>query len=97
MKSITPIAFKNREQSDFVKTLRKRVDAYFKENQLPKTGGLRIKIKAIFMLSLYTVPYFLLLFGVIENVWIMWGMAVLMGFGMAGIGLSVMHLSLIHI
>lgn len=91
MKSITPIAFKNREQSDFVKTLRKRVDAYFKENQLPKTGGLRIKVKAIFMLAIYTVPYFLMLFGVIQNVWIMLGMSILMGFGMAGIGLSVMH------
>lgn len=91
MKVITPIRFNNPEHTDFVRTLRKRVDEYFKQNQIPKIGGVNIKIKAIFMLLLYTLPYFLMLFGVIENAWIMLGMAALMGFGMAGIGLGVMH------
>ena len=91
MKTITPIKFSNPTQSDFVKTLRKRVDSYFKENSLPKTGGLTAKIKAVFMLAAYTVPYFLMLFGVITNAWAMLGMSVMMGLGMAGIGLSVMH------
>ncbi len=42
---ITPVRFKNQEQKEFVKTLRKRVDAYFKENNLPKSGGLPFKDK----------------------------------------------------
>jgi len=91
MKVITPIRFNNSNQTDFVRTLRKRVDEYFKQNKLPKTGGLSIKIKALFMLLLYTLPYFLMLFGVITDPWIMLLMSVLMGFGMAGIGLGVMH------
>ena len=91
MKAITPIKFKNPAQTEFVKTLRKRVDAYFKDNEIAKTGGLGLKVKAVFMLCLYTVPYFLMIFGVITNAWVMLGMSVLMGFGMAGIGFSVMH------
>jgi len=91
MKTLSPLRFKNSEQVDFVRTLRKRVDAYFKENQISKTGGLPIKLKAVFMLLLYTVPYFLLIFGVIEQLWLMWVMTFVMGLAMAGIGLSVMH------
>lgn len=91
MNTIKPIRFINKEQNDFVKTLRKRVDGYFKENDLAKTGGFKIKAKAIFMLSVYAVPYCLMIFGVVTNPWLLWGMAVLMGLGMAGIGLSVMH------
>lgn len=91
MSTITPIRFTNPNQTEFVKTLRKRVDNYFKENNLKKTGGLSLKIKAVFMLCLYTVPYFFLLFGNIESSFIQWLMCVLMGLGMAGVGFSVMH------
>lgn len=91
MKVITPIRFNNPTQSEFVKTLRKRVDEYFNQNKLSKVGGITIKFKAVFMLLLYTVPYFLMVFGIIENAWIMLGMSFLMGLGMAGIGLAVMH------
>lgn len=91
MATITPIRFKNAEQADFVKTLRNRVDDYFRRNNLSKTGGLRLKLKAVVMLAIYTVPYFLMLFGVITNPWIMLGLCVIMGLGMAGIGFSVMH------
>lgn len=91
MEKVKPIKFTNPSQTEFVRTLRKRVDAYFKENNIRKTGGLRFKVKAICMLSLYTVPYFILVSGVINSAWLMWGFCVLMGLGMAGIGLSVMH------
>lgn len=91
MEKVTPIRFKNPSQTEFVRTLRKRVDAYFKDNNIAKTGGLSFKIKAVFMLLLYTVPYFLMVFGVITNAWIMLGLCLTMGLGMAGIGFSVMH------
>lgn len=42
------------------------------------------------MLSLYFVPYFLMISGTINQPYI-WSMWVLMGFGMAGIGMSIMH------
>jgi len=91
MAAIKPIRFQNSEQADFVKVLRKRVDNYFKTNKLRKTGGLSLKVKAVVMLSIYTVPYFLMLFGVVTNLWAMLGLCVIMGLGMAGIGFSVMH------
>lgn len=91
MQKVTPIRFSNPNQTEFVRTLRKRVDAYFKENGIAKTGGLAFKVKAVFMLLLYTVPYFLMITGVITNIWVLWGACLIMGLGMAGIGFSVMH------
>lgn len=91
MQKVKPLRFTNPSQNEFVKTLRKRVDAYFKENKIAKTGGWGFKVKAVIMLLLYTVPYFLMIFGVITNAWLMLGLCVLMGLGMAGIGFSVMH------
>lgn len=91
MNAVKPLRFTNPNQSEFVRTLRKRVDGYFKENNLPKTGGIKLKVKAVFMFLLYTVPYALMMFSVVTNAWVLLGMCVLMGFGMAGIGLSVMH------
>jgi len=43
------------------------------------------------MLLIYTLPYFAILTGLVTNLWLMWLMALIMGFGMAGIGFSVMH------
>ena len=43
------------------------------------------------MFSLFLLPYFLMVFGVIENHWLMFFMTMIMGVGMAGIGLSIMH------
>lgn len=91
MSTITPLRFKNPGQNEFVKTLRKRVDGYFKENNLSKTGGTKIKVKAIVMLLLYTVPYFVLITSSFVNMYVAWGMTFLMGLGMAGIGFCVMH------
>ena len=47
--------------------------------------------KSIFMLLLYYIPYSLVISGIIINPWIYWLMWIIMGIGMAGIGLSVMH------
>jgi len=48
-------------------------------------------VKTFFMFALYFVPYFVLMFGGITSIGVMVFVAVLMGFGKAGIGLSVMH------
>ena len=91
MRAISPLRFKNPDQADFVRTLRRRVDDYFKSNDLSKTGGLKLKVKAVCMFLLYTAPYFAMMFGLITDIWVMWLMSALMGLGMAGIGFSVMH------
>ena len=43
------------------------------------------------MLSLYYIPYGIVVSGVVTNNWIYWLLWVCMGVGMAGIGLSIMH------
>ena len=78
-------------QQDFFVTLNQRVNAYFKTNKIERTGNSEMVIKTIFMFSLYFVPYGLLIGGITSNLWVMLGLCVIMGLGMAGIGLSIMH------
>lgn len=84
------LKFANRQQEFFL-TLNQRVNAYFKTNQLERTGNSEMVFKTIFMFSLYFVPYFLLISGITTNPWMLLGLCVVMGLGIAGIGLSVMH------
>ena len=57
------IKYINKDQAKFFSTLRKRVDGYFKENQLSKFGSTRLAWKAVGILALYFVPYFLIQIG----------------------------------
>jgi len=85
------INFNSSQQPEFAKELRKRINQYFKENNVSRYGNASMVFKTIFMLSLYLVPYFLVLFNVFTNPWFVFMLWVLMGFGMTGIGFSIMH------
>lgn len=79
-------------RQDFFKTLRKRVDEYFAKNNISKTGNGTMYLKTLVMLSMYFVPYFILLlvdFGSHEYLKLL--LCILMGVGVAGIGLSIQH------
>ncbi len=84
-----PIQF-DTSTPDFVKVLRKRVNNYFKENKVNRNSNGTMIFKTIFMLLLFYVPYTLMYVPFVDGFWylIPWAF---MGFGMAGIGLSVMH------
>jgi linoleoyl-CoA desaturase len=84
------IKFNNVEKSTFFPTLRQRVDQHFSVNNLCKSGGKKIIYKALFMLSLYLIPYLLILSGYFSGL-AMFALAIIMGFGVAGVGMSVMH------
>ena len=84
------IQFDKNHNVEFYKTLQKRVRGYFKENKITRYGDYRMILKSIFMLTLYLVPFVLLL-TVVNSVWVALLMWVLMAFGMAGVGLSIMH------
>lgn len=90
MSNTTIIRFNNANRQ-FYTELKKRVDAYFKENNISKNGNFNLYAKTAFMFAAYLVPYFLLVYNVFDNklVWLL--LAALMGFAMAGIGLCVMH------
>lgn len=81
----------NNSNRQFYSELKKRVDGYFKENNLSKNGNINMYLKTVFMFMAYLVPYALLVSGVFSNplVWLL--LTILMGFAMAGIGLCVMH------
>jgi linoleoyl-CoA desaturase len=76
---------------DFSSTVNKRVNDYFKSNNINRHANAEMVIKTIFMFSLYFVPYGLIIGGVVTAGWGLLAMVVVMGFGLAGIGLSVMH------
>jgi linoleoyl-CoA desaturase len=85
-----PIKFINKERTDFYKTVTARVDTYFEEKGISKNGDYRMVIKTLVMFSLYFVPYILMLTGVLSLAG-MWIGTAIMGLGLAGIGMSVMH------
>jgi linoleoyl-CoA desaturase len=88
--SVQSVKFDSKD-SEFFKEVRARVNRYFKENHLSKHANFNMVIKTVFMLSLYIVPFVLMLTGVVSSLWPVMAMWSLMGFGMAGIGMAVMH------
>lgn len=90
MSNAPTIRFNNTNRQ-FYTELKKRVDQYFKEQKVSKNGNFNMYIKTVFMFSAYLVPYFFILSGIFESrlVWLL--LTALMGLGMAGIGLCVMH------
>lgn len=89
--SAPKVKYNNQDQKEFVQVLRKNVSNYFSENNISKYANLNMKLKTAFMISLYFVPFILMLTGVVTTFWPVMLMWVLMSFGMSGIGLSIMH------
>jgi len=91
MKPQAQIRFNNQVDKDsFSATLRRRVDAYFKDNNISKHADATMVIKSIVLLSMYIIPFICLLyfqptFAVSLALWS------IMGLGVAGIGMSIMH------
>jgi len=85
------IKFANKEETSFVNTLRGRVKAYFEENQISRFGNRNMVVKTVFMFTLFFAPYLVMITGLVTQPWLIALCWVLMGFGTAGIGLSVMH------
>lgn len=83
--------FPRGQRDELFHALRKNVGQYFEENGISTHGDHRMVIKTIFMITLYLLPYVLMVSGVWNSVGLVWLGYILMGFGMAGIGMSVMH------
>jgi linoleoyl-CoA desaturase len=85
------INFGSEPVADFSNVLKSRVNAYFEDNDIVKQGGSSIVFKTIIMLSLYFIPFGVLLSGVITHPIAQLGMWLIMAIGMSGIGLGIMH------
>lgn len=90
MSHIGSVKWKKKDLEHFFPTLKKRVDGYFTERQIKKQGNRKLYIKAVVLLTVYLAPFVLILTlelpGVVQLA--LWS---LIGFALAGIGMSVMH------
>lgn len=84
------VRFPHADAQSFSRELRRRVHAYFEEKGISKKGDPRMFVKTGVMMALYAVPYGLML-GLETSLMATLGLFVVMGLGMSGIGMSVMH------
>lgn len=85
------IRFSRTHQIEFISDLKKQVKNYFDQNSISTYANSQMVIKTIVMFALYFVPYFLMVLGVVTNIWVVLAMWTVMGIGNTGIGLSIMH------
>jgi len=84
------VRFPKGPNPSFSKTLRSRVNQYFKDHSINPKANSAMLFKTIAMLLIYFLPFLaLLIFDL--NIWAVLGMYAIMGLGMSGIGMSVMH------
>lgn len=89
MKTIQFIA-KNKKEIEFSETLKRRVNEYFRSNNISQKGNFWMFLKAFILHATYIVSFLIALVFPIEP-WLGILIAILMGIGEAGIGMSVMH------
>jgi len=83
--------FSRQINKEFSTALRKRVNAYFKENDIDKSGNFLMKLKTLSALALYFGPFVIILLAGLESIPVLFGLWLIMGFGKAFMGTSVMH------
>ncbi|MBE0662232.1 MAG: acyl-CoA desaturase [Bacteroidales bacterium] len=89
--SYTQIKFSSQNKPDFIIELRKKVKDYFETNKLSKYGNPGIVAKSVLMTLVYFTPYVLMVAGVIQTLPMILLSFIMMGLGMAGLGMVLMH------
>ena len=89
MKKVT-LKFSRKDPANFFRTLNSRVNKYFRENNIKRTGNWKVWLKTLIMFSLFLVPYSLIL-TLSMTPWLQVILVFVMGIGMAGVGMNVMH------
>jgi linoleoyl-CoA desaturase len=92
VKGLKTVRFAPKKEGGFFSTVTARVNAYFEKNQISPYANTQMWIKTVVMLLLYFVPYLLMVTGrTAGDALPFFGLWFLMGWGMIGIGTSVMH------
>jgi linoleoyl-CoA desaturase len=89
--SATHVKFNAQDRPEFFNELRTRVNQHFKDKNISRYGNLNMKLKTAFMLLTYLIPFILIITETVTGSAANIGMWAIMGFGMSGIGLSIMH------
>jgi linoleoyl-CoA desaturase len=83
--------FSRVKHADFGKTLRSRINVYFKTHQKSRNANRTMVTKTVVMISLFFVPLVILASGFVSSGLVMFALYIVSGLGMAGIGMGVMH------
>ena len=84
------VRFINKDKAIFFDTLKKRVDAYFKDNNVSPNANSTMVTKSIVLITGFILPYILLI-TFTPTFWTSMMLWSIMGFSTAGIGMSIMH------
>ena len=85
------ITFPVRKHPEFIRELREKVQEQLASNNLTRFGNRKMIVKSLFMLTLYLVPYLLMITGAVTHPAALVACWILMGTGIAGVGMAVMH------
>lgn len=92
LKKFRTVGFAAKPVGGFFTTVTARVNDYFERNNISSFANAQMWVKTGVMLLIYFLPYFLMVVGVAaDKPWLFFGLWFLMGWGMVGIGTSVMH------
>lgn len=84
------LKFVNKDKGQFTSALRKNVNNYFREKDLSMKGNGKMILKAVAMSALYLAPFIAMLTLPLSG-WVIFPLSILMGIGMSGIGMGIMH------
>jgi linoleoyl-CoA desaturase len=86
------VKFAPKGTDSFYDAVKARVNEYFETNNISPYSNSTMYLKTAVMLSMYFVPYLLIVTGVGSiSLWLFYPLYMLMGLGIVGIGTSVMH------
>ena len=84
------VTFAQGEAQDFIREMKTRVYAYFEETGISQKANAKMVLKTAVMMALVIVPYLLIVSNQL-SLWLMLGLCVVMGAGIAGAGFSITH------
>ena len=86
------VTFVPKDGKEFGTTLKKRVSQYFKDKGISRKGDYRMWIKVVVMPLLYMLPLIAIMLNLFQdNLLAFYGLWIMMGIGLAGCGLGIMH------
>ncbi len=92
VKKLDIVRFAPKGVAGFYDTVIEKVNAYFKTNKISPYANKWMWLKTFVMLLLYFGPYALIVSGIgTVSPWLFFGLWFIMGWGMSGIGTSIMH------
>lgn len=87
---VRTVTFAQGKAQGFIKEMKSRVHAYFEETGLSQKANAQMVLKTVVMISMVAVPYLLIMTNRLSP-WMMLGLCVVMGVGVAGCGFCIAH------